>query len=326
MIIHSKFRPSWWLSNPHLQTIYASKLSKRPEIEFNEERLELPDGDFLDLNHSTRDSGPIVCLFHGLAGCINSGYAQGIFHALEQRGMRPVFMHWRGCSGEPNRLARSYHSGSTDDIRTVITLMQNRFPFETIMAAGFSIGANALLVYLGEEGANCPLSAAVAVCPPLVLQMGANKLNSGLAKGYQRYLLNQMRSQHEAKRLRYPELKLPEAGAELDTFWKFDDVITSPIHGFKDVHDYYAQCSSRQYLPRVRVPTHILYALDDPFFTPDVLPGLDELGPRVVLEKSQYGGHIGFVSGNRIHEPEYWLDGRIAQLLEDQLSPLKQHK
>jgi len=317
VIIKSKFRPSWWLRNPHLQTIYASKLSRRPPVHTIAERLELPDGDFLDINHSRQRHGPLVFLFHGLAGCIESAYIQGAFHALEARGMRPVLMHWRGCSGEPNRLARSYHSGASDDIAYLIELLGKRHPNEKLLAVGYSLGANALLKYLGEQGEDCPLGGAIAVCPPLVLQVGADKLNTGLTRGYQRYLLRLLRAQHERKRQRYPELALPSATEALDDFWKFDDTITAPLHGFRDVHDYYTQCSSRQFLAHIRIPTHVLYALDDPFFTPAVLPQPSELGEHVTLETPQHGGHVGFIEGSLPGKPQYWLDDRVAALLQE---------
>ena len=123
VIINSKFSPSWWLRNPHLQTVYASKLGHRPPVSGIRERVELPDGDFLDLHHGLATNGPLVALFHGLAGCVQSAYIRGIIHALEARGLRPVLMHWRGCSGEPNRLPRSYHSGASDDIAWLIDLL-----------------------------------------------------------------------------------------------------------------------------------------------------------------------------------------------------------
>ena len=320
MIINSEFRPAWWLSNPHLQTIVASKLSQRPDIDTRHERIELADGDFLDLNHSIREQGPLVCLFHGLAGCIDSGYIKGAFQALEQCGMRPVLMHWRGCSGEPNRLARSYHSGETDDIRFLVDLLQMRHPDVPILAVGYSLGGNALLKYLGEEGDDCPVSGAIAVCPPLVLHVGADKLNSGIAKGYQRYLIGQMRDQHEAKRKCHPELDLKPAGPELDTFWKFDDALTAPLHGYEDAQDYYTQCSARQYLSQIQTPTHVIYALDDPFFTPEVIPHEHELSASVTLETTDQGGHVGFLQGRRPGQLEYWLDARVAEVLSAALN------
>lgn len=318
---HSKFRPRWWLRNPHVQTIYASKLAKLPDIDTQHERLELSDGDFLDLNWSKKTSGPMVCLFHGLAGCVDSAYARRAIHALEANGYRPVFMHHRGCSGEPNRLAISYHSGHTQDIATLITTVRKRYPNERVAAVGYSLGANALLKYLGERGADSGLDMAVSVCPPLVLSTCADTINTGFARVYQRYLLKLMHQQYAAKQVAYPDLNLKDLPANLTNFWRFDNAVTAPLHGYKDVHDYYKRCSARPFVPSIKTPTHILYALNDPFFTPSVLPNNDELSDSVQLHTPEYGGHVGFVEhaapANHIH----WLDQRIAQWLKPLLSP-----
>ena len=313
MIVDSEFSPSWWLSNPHLQTILASKVFKPAPVATLRERIELEDGDFIDINLSQQPAGDIVAIFHGLAGCVDSSYIQGVLGTLEAAGFRPVMMHWRGCSGEPNRLARAYHSGASDDIGWFIDYLQQRFAGQDIYALGYSLGANALLKYLGEAGAECSVRAAMAICPPLVLAEGANKLDSGLARNYQRYLLSLMRAQHERKRLAYPELALPAAVNSLDNFWKFDDAITAPLHGFNGVHDYYERCSARQFLPSIGAPTRILCASDDPFFTPAVLPAMDELSAMTTLEVSTNGGHVGFLSRERGRRR--WLDHHVAAVL-----------
>jgi len=312
VIIKSKFSPRWWLRNPHLQTIVSGKLVKHPSITSNPERLELDDGDFLDINWSKKNTGPIVCLFHGLAGSIDSAYAKAMFNTLEACGMRPLFMHWRGCSGEPNRLAHSYHSGATSDIHRMVELAQQRFSNTPVYAIGISLGANALLKYVGELGNTCQLSGAISVCPPLVLSVGADKLNSGITRGYQWHLIRLMRKQHETKRKHYPALDLPVANSSLNNFWKFDDALTAPLHGFKNVHDYYTKCSARQFLDRIQIPTHIIYALDDPFFTTDALPTESELGEQVTLELSDHGGHVGFVGDS---SSKNWLADRVSNVL-----------
>lgn len=314
MIVDSEFSPSWWLSNPHLQTILASKVFKPAPVATLRERIELVDGDFIDINLSQKPAGDVVAIFHGLAGCVESSYVQGVLGTLEAAGFRPVLMHWRGCSGEPNRLARAYHSGASDDIGWFIQYLQQRFAGQDIYALGYSLGANALLKYLGEAGAGSPVRAAMAICPPLVLAEGANKLDRGLARNYQRYLLSLMRAQHERKRLAYPELALPEADTSLDNFWKFDDAITAPLHGYDGVHDYYGRCSARQYLPSIATPTRMLCARDDPFFTPAVLPALDELSALTTLEVSATGGHVGFLGHER--GPRRWLDHHVATVLQ----------
>jgi len=316
VLVDSEFRPPWWLRNPHAQTILASKVARPATVPTDRIRIELPDGDFLDINKSQKPSGDIVLLIHGLAGCIDSAYILGAIGELELAGFRPVLMHWRGCSGEPNRLPQSYHSGATADIAFMLDWLKSSYPATDIHAIGYSLGANALLKYLGETKSSPTtagaLNSAIAVCPPLVLHEAANKLNTGSSRLYQRYLLKLMRDQHERKRAQYPELDLPIAESSLDTFWKFDDTVTAPLHGYKDVHDYYERCSARQYLPSISVPTHIMCAADDPFFTDKVLPTAVELAPETTLEVSRHGGHVGFLQWG---QPRRWLDRHVASCL-----------
>ena len=316
MIVDSKFRPSWWLSNPHLQTILASKAFKPDSVPTIRERIEREDGDFIDINYlqglSENPQQDIVAIFHGLAGCSESSYVQGAFHTLSAAGFQPVLMHWRGCSGEPNRLAKAYHSGASEDIHWFVQYLAKRFAGRSLHALGISLGANALLKYLGEQGETCLLESAMAVSPPLVLSEGANRLDTGFARNYQRYLLKLLRTHHERKRLAYPHLNLPEASEKLTNFWLFDDQITAPLHGYEGVHDYYARCSARQFLPSISTPTHILCARDDPFFTPAILPEASELSSHTTLEVSAHGGHVGFLGaekGNR-----RWLGSHIARV------------
>lgn len=327
MFVPSKFRPSWWLSNPHLQTVWSAKLRRAARIDTVAERLELEDGDFIDINwshpeansHNPEGQNHLVCIFHGLGGNIQSRYASHLIKQLNELGINSVFMHFRGCSGEPNRLASAYHSGHTDDIRYLIDLAGQRYPEKTCHAVGFSLGANALLVYLGEEGEKCGLDSAIAISPPLVLQTGADRLNSGASRIYQRHLLNTMKRQLREKQQHRPHLQLPQDKGEWHNFWQFDNEVTAPLSGFKDVHDYYTRCSSRQYLKQIGIKTHIIFANDDPFFAPSVVPTAAEMSPSVDFELCEKGGHVGFVDGP-LTQPGYWLDRRITELLSARIN------
>ncbi len=323
MIIDSNFKPAWWLTNAHLQTIWASKVRRGAIPDVVTERLETPDGDFVDLAWSrhTNPSRPsrngLVCLFHGLAGSIDSKYASHTFAQLSALEFDVVFMHSRGCSGEPNRRPHAYHSGFTDDINYLITTVSERFKGSQLQAIGFSLGANALLKYLGEAGADTPLARAIAVAPPLVLHVGADRINQGFSRIYQRYLLKRLKQQLEEKRTRYPDLELPQKVDHLKSFWEFDNEVTAPLHGFRDVHDYYEQAGSRQYLPHITCRTHVIHASDDPFYTTEVIPDKTELPESVTFEITSHGGHVGFVGGLWPWQPHYWLDHRIPELLQD---------
>src|SRR5579862_1949480 len=105
-----KFKPAWWLPNAHLQTIWPALVRRAiKNLILERERLELPDGDFIDLDWVGRDQkGPLILVLHGLEGSIESHYSKGILLAIQQQGWRGLFMHFRGCSEEPNRLPRSY--------------------------------------------------------------------------------------------------------------------------------------------------------------------------------------------------------------------------
>jgi hypothetical protein len=315
MISPSDFRPAWWLPNAHLQTLWPTLFRPGLKAALRRERLELPDGDFLDLDWTAGDTGPVVVVLHGLEGSSRSPYAQGMLSALQERGWRAVLMHFRGCSGEPNRLVRWYHSGETSDLAFVIEWLRQREPEAPLAAVGYSLGGNVLLKWLGERGEQAPLAAAVAVSVPFDLKKCAIRLEKSFSCLYQWKLL---RSLQRNIRRKFSLLPCPVALADLHrvkTFREFDDLVTAPLHGFASADDYYARSSSRQYLEGIRIPTLILHALDDPFMTPDAVPGSSELSPSVTLELSERGGHVGFVEGNWPWTPNHWLERRIPRYL-----------
>ncbi len=309
------FQPAWWCRGPHAQTLWARLARLTPKISFWRERLELPDGDFIDLDWSETGSGPIVVVLHGLEGSSDSPYARGIMQAIERRGWRGVVMHFRGCSGEPNRLARSYHSGDTGDLSYFINTLRRREPRTPLAAVGFSLGGNVLLKWLGKASGAAPLRAAVAVSVPYVLGSAADRLNRGFSRLYQWQLLRSLRSTVAEKRDR---VKLPLKIQDLSTlnsFRDFDEHVTAPLHGFDSADHYYTVSSSRQYLKGITLPTLLLHAQDDPFMTEKAIPGQKELSESVVLEVSPHGGHVGFVTGTWPWQARYWLEQRIPDYL-----------
>lgn len=310
------FRPPAWLAGAHAQTLAAFLCPRRPPLPWRAERLELADGDFLDLAHLDAGDGPRVCLFHGLEGSIRSHYIGGLAAALQARGTRVTFMHFRGCSGEPNRLERAYHSGETGDMGLVIDTMAAREPATGLAAIGFSLGGNALLKYLGERGRDTPLAAAAAVSVPFDLAVAAERIDRGFSRVYQAYLLRLMkRSTHAAiRRLGYAPV---DAGRmrRARSFREYDDAVTAPLHGFAGVDDYYRRASCRPWLPGIEVPTLIIHARDDPFVGYDALPTSAETGPGVTLELSDRGGHVGFLAAGPWTRPHRWLNRRLPDWL-----------
>lgn len=319
MIASSAFRPAWWLPGPHLQTIYPSLFRRRRHPGLNRERLELPDGDFVDLDWTQNDGRALVLVLHGLEGSLESHYTGGILEALVAAGYRAVLMYFRGCSGEPNRLARSYHSGDTMDLRHVLTRLAGRIGEKPLAVIGYSLGGNVLLKALGEDAGMDAVRTAVAVSVPFDLNRAAWRLQQGFSRLYQRYLLNKLRRSYREK---LPTHTMP-AGSDyletLDTFRKFDNEVTAPLHGFRDVDEYYGRSSSRQYLQAIITPTLILHAEDDPFVPGDAIPTDSELGSGVTLELSSHGGHVGFVEGGLPLRAHYWLERRICAHMREYL-------
>jgi hypothetical protein len=321
------FKPAWWLKNPHLQTIWASRLFRKQPLAIQTKRLELPDGDFLDLAWVGKETHynpatPIILILHGIAGNINSAYIQRILRAIDKRGWRGILMHFRGCSGTPNRLARGYHSGETEDLQYVVTEILRQEPQAPLFAIGYSLGGNVLLKWLGEngqQGIENPLRAAVAISIPFELKKTVEQLNKGFSRLYQWRLLRELTRNHSRKFKTVSTAIDFGDITKVRDFWQFDNTITAPLHGFKSAEDYYLQSSSRQYLEYIQKPTLIVHAKDDPFTSPDSLPQQQEISSQIRLELTEQGGHVGFVAGNLPWKPIYWLDERILAYLEQQL-------
>lgn len=313
-IIQSEFRAAWWLPGAHAQTIWPSLMRRRMLPEISWERVELDDGDFIDLAWSGPVDGRIVLFMHGLEGSLQSHYAGGIMRQLNRQGFRVCLMHFRGCSGEPNRLPSSYHSGKTDDPQRIVGHIQSTRGKQTYAAVGVSLGGNVLLKWLGEQGASMPLQRAVALSVPFQLDEAARRLRIGLSRLYQNHLLTQLRNKYRQKF--GPDRSPLHVDVDaLKTFHQFDDQVTAVLHGFKGVDDYYRRSSSRQYIPGIRVPTLILHARHDPFVFPDTAPTEEELPENVWLEMPDAGGHVGFVSGALPGWADYWAERRISQWL-----------
>lgn len=321
MIKISEFVPAWWLRNPHLQTLWGSMLRTPIEICTRRERLELPDNDFLDLDwlepSDNNPNRPIILILHGLGGNINSHYAKAILLAVQNQGWNAVFMHYRGCSGAPNRTFVSYHSGFTADVEYVISVIQQRYPRNPLAAIGYSLGGSILLNWLGKMRHQSPLITAVAISVPFVLEKSANRILNGFSRLYQWHMLKVLRHTvlHKFEHINGP-IDLTHLD-ELTTFWEFDTFVTAPLHGFKNAEDYYEQASCRKRLPFITNPVLIIHAEDDPFMSPEVIPEEKELAGNTVLEISKMGGHVGFITGTIPGSAEYWLENRIVEYLKE---------
>ena len=318
---HLAFTPAWWLRHRHLQTIFPNLTRRRMKVDTHHQRLELPDGDFVDLNWTNQHKGrgsPIVIVLHGLGGSIESKYVQSILRETQTNNWRGLLMHFRGASASINRLPRSYHAGDIDDIYYLISKLHLEEPQCAIFVVGYSIGGSVLLNLLGRKK-NLPIKAAIAVSVPYNLHQAAINLDRGFSRIYQTYILRSLKEKTISK---FSGTKVPfdvKNISRLKNFREFDDTVTAPLHGFAGVDDYYQRCSAKQYLTRIDIPTLLIHASDDPFMSPQCAPTQLDVSEKITLEVYKRGGHVGFISGRYPWRPIYWLDKRIPVFIRQQL-------
>lgn len=291
------YRAPAWLPGGDLQTLYAAlRPPRRPALA--RERWDTPDGDFIDVDFSGPAAAPhMVVLFHGLEGSSASHYARATAAHFAARGWRCALPHFRGCSGEPNRLPRAYHSGDSDEIDWILRRLRAGRA-APVWAAGVSLGGNALLKWLGERGAEARgvVRRAAAVSAPVDLVAAGYALDAGYNRVvYARHFLKTMRRKALEKLRRFPGLYDARRVARARSLYEFDDLVTAPLHGFRSVRDYWTRASSSPWLEKIRVPTLLLNALNDPFLPAEaLLAATRRAAPDVVLEFSETGGHAGF--------------------------------
>lgn len=315
------YRAPRWLPGGHAQTIYPL-LIKPDALPYRRERWETPDGDFVDADWSTvteDDQRPLLVLFHGLEGSSNSHYAIALMRAVTSLGWGGVVVHFRGCSGEPNRLPRAYHSGDSQEIDWILTRLHRLQPARPLYAVGISLGGNALLKWLGEhpQTACGLLRGAAAISAPIDLAACGHHLAHGFNRLYTRHFLRTLKLGAAAKLQRYPGLFDEKRMQQAINLHQFDDVVTGPLHGFSGADDYWRRASSKPWLAAIRVPTLLLNAQNDPFLPAHALPTSDQLSCQVHAEFPREGGHVGFVSGSAI-------DPATGNCLPGQLSWLPQ--
>ncbi|NVJ67551.1 MAG: hydrolase [Gammaproteobacteria bacterium] len=320
----SEFNPPWWLSNRHLQTFWSPLAPKLPLPELERYRLELSDGDFLDIDWLNKSSNaPTVVLLHGLEGNIDSPYLRRMLKQLAEKGWRCMLVYWRGCSGEANRLDVTYHAGRSQDLAQVVQYLEVNGNKAATFIVGYSLGANILLKWLGEQGKTeqtANITAAFAVSTPFDLAICADSIDKGFSKIYKHYLLGSLKkkiiNQFSAEKL----LKLlnltPKDILLISSMREFDERVSCKLNGFTDANDYYQQASSKHFLKFIKVPTVILHAEDDPFMSPAIIPHENELSDQLELRISKYGGHVGFVTEPDKSGNSYFLENSILSFFD----------
>jgi predicted alpha/beta-fold hydrolase len=327
-----------WLPGGHLQTLYAALLAPHPRASYRRERWETPDVDFVDadwLIHpstvsrqpsaamasavgdkrsaiSSENETPLVVLFHGLEGRSTSHYAHALMAHVRDVGWDGVVVHFRGCSGEANRLPRAYHSGDSAEIEWMLRHVRTAHPARKIYAVGVSLGGNALLKWLGEQhdAAAQVIERAAAVSAPLDLMIAGDALGRGFNIVYTSAFLSSLRRKSLAKLAVHPGLYEAARVRSARTLRAFDNIVTAPLHGFRDTDDYWTRASSKPWLSRILVPTLIVNARNDPFMPERALPSQSEVSSAVTLDFPREGGHVGFVSG-RFPGHLDWLPRRV---------------
>jgi predicted alpha/beta-fold hydrolase len=317
LIPQSDYKPPFYLFNAHLQTIVPGLFRKVEGVHYTRERIDTSDGDFLDLDWSVKGNKRIAILSHGLEGDSYRPYIRGMVKELNANGWDAVAWNFRGCSGEVNRNLRFYHSGATEDLEEVIRHVLQKNQYQSIVLIGFSLGGNLTLKYLGEQSKNIypQIKKAVVFSVPCDLQTGSLKMAGFGNKVYMTRFLRHLRKKVQAKAALMPDKIHDREYHLIKNFRDFDDRYTAPLHGFKDAIDYWTQCSSRNFLHTIAIPTLIVNAKNDPFLSPECFPEnqVKEL-QHVFLEIPQEGGHCGFYAKD-LHG-KYWSEERAVRFLE----------
>lgn len=309
-----------WLPSGHLQTIYPAVCIAKPAVAFRRERWDTPDGDFIDVDFVDGQPGqPFVVLFHGLEGSSGSHYARSLMAAVAARGWSGAVPHFRGCSGEPNRAPRFYHSGDAPEIDWIVRRLHERSSGK-FYVTGVSLGGNALLRWLGEWQHQADfVDAACSVSAPLDLAQGGVALSRGFNLVYTRMFLRTLKPKCEAKLEQFPGLFDLDALRAARDLYAFDNVVTAPLHGYRDTDDYWDRASARHVLGDITVPTLVLNAQNDPFLPGRHLPR--RAAACVQLDYPEHGGHVGFAVGGVPGRLD-WLPQRLLHFLEGKSGPV----
>lgn len=319
----SAFNPAWPLPNGHLETIYPSLFRKVNGLagRYVRERLELPDGDFLDIDRLKKGAKQAVIISHGLEGNSHRAYVTGMARAFEARGWDVLAWNFRGCSGVMNRLPRFYHSGDTTDLLSLVRFAIDACGYEQVVLIGFSMGGNMTLKLAGEAGENLPreVTGLVAFSVPCDLAASAKKLEQSAFGLYQRRFMRMLKAKIEAKEADMPGTFDLSGLERMRTFREFDDTFTAPLHGFRDAADYWEKASCLPWLPEIRRPALLVSALNDPFLTESCFPReAARANPCLTLETPKHGGHTGFTQN--LSARVLWSELRALQFAETLLT------
>lgn len=315
----STYRPALPFKSSHFNTIYRTLFHKL-EPNYQRERMETADGDFMDLDFTLVDSDRLVVILHGLEGSSQSKYMQALSLVLQQEDFDSVSVNFRGCSGEPNRLLSAYHSGKTEDLAEIFSYLDQHKNYKEYYLVGYSLGGNMALKYLGEGRSDIPgkLAACVAVSVPCDLKGSSEEISKFWNAVYMQRFLVSLKRKTLKKMEQFPEADLErEKLRKVNNFFDYDNLYTAPVHGFKDAFDYWARNSCNQFLGGIRVPSLLVTATDDTFLSESCYPFEQARSHKYFhLEATRFGGHVGYNS-EFSNGSGFWLEKRIASFLEN---------
>jgi len=303
------YRAPWWLRGrkfgAHAQTVYPFVFDRPAPPAYTRERWDTtpngkPDGDFIDVDRLNGPADkPMVVVFHGLEGSSESIYSLNLMNEVARRGWRGLVAHFRGCSGEINRLPRAYHSGDSTEIDWILRRVKAEAPDSPLYVAAISLGGNATLKWLGEQGSAAEpiVTAAAGISAPVDLMAAGNILEVGFCKVYTYRFLKTMKAKSLIKLRQHPGIFREDVMMRARTLREFDNEVTAPLHGYRDTDDYWTRGSAKPGLIDVKVPTLVLNARNDPFLPAAALPRPDQVSKRVTLDFPEHGGHVGFLAG-----------------------------
>jgi hypothetical protein len=316
-LINSTYQPSFLFKNAHLNTAYKT-LFYKINNHYKRTRIITPDNDFLDLDFSCVGSDTLVIASHGLEGSSKSKYILSLVNFLNSKDIDAVAVNFRGCSGEDNNHVYSYNSGKTDDLKTIINYISSNFNYKNIVLVGYSMGGNITLKYLGESTLlPAEIKGAITISVPTDLEGSSNALSHWENKIYiQRFLISLIKKSL-AKQQKFPNSTLdPIAIKNAKNFIDFDNAVTAPLFGYKNAQDYWAKCSSKQFLSAIQVPTLLINALDDTFLSESCFPFKEATeNKRLYLETPKYGGHVGF-NTHIGKSDKLWSENRVLEFIQ----------
>jgi predicted alpha/beta-fold hydrolase len=318
--VKAYFTPPFLFKNKHLSTIIPAVFRKVKGVSYQRVRIDTPDNDFLDLDFSETGSKEIIIVLHGLEGNARKAYVKGLVRAINQAGIDALALNLRGCSNDDNNKFYTYHSGKTEDLDLVVNYLTDNYDFEKIYLAGFSLGGNIVLKYVGEKGGNINhrIKAAVGISVPCDLISTSYNFLKKDNFLYQYRFIRSLRKKVLNKIKRFPEYKYLEKEIKVcRNFFDFDNLITAPFNGFYNAEDYWKRCSSKQFISSIKIPTLLINALDDPFLTEDSYPYAEaEQNPFFIIETPKYGGHVGFVNRWMINKV-LWYEERVLDFVKN---------